>query len=569
MQSNRIQHFLYTNNIPTGLNYQTDILMSLIHIEGSEYPYSLLPNNLPVYVGDLRDSLTKMMTGNNDFVSQECLDKFKNAFCQLESKLADINIRIKKAYEKWIDDMIEALFNYASMWGRASSNVTLINIPQLLCNLFAEEFNSPEEYNNLVAAGVVFTVSTSALDLQLSRMKADLIRYTSELANNELRMNQIINLLGGTGGNAPDWWTVRTNMTNARRLELLKELNNLRLRQGVLKSLIRSINLQFPGIVNYGTNVSSAKNLSKEWVKRARKGSVSLDIIRTIASGLKNILSKLWALIKSTFGLILTGAIVCSLGFELIEGHKKLGEDIGSANDSWDYAIKYAIGEGLDYDNMCKNYPSSLKCAEQEYENQMNDLIKSGCCDKDSNCIGASDNNDGSGGDYSSGSGGSHGGGSSCTQGVGLTLLMGNKYIPTYYDNINSNYMNMNNEPTPGVNGWKSNCPPRIGFGGSTPGPDCTKCGLVNGDVEPPSSYIVNTWITCGPSCTSTTSTDCQVMTPYGLYVHSHRCACGWHPEPELSPCNFGDIVEVFGLALRSLPGVIDGVISSGGGIGV
>jgi hypothetical protein len=146
---------------------------------------------------------------------------------------------------------------------------------------------------------------------------------------------------------------------------------------------------------------------------------------------------------------------------------------------------------------------------------------------------------------------------------------MGNKYIPTYYDNINSNYMNMNNEPTPGVNGWKSNCPPRIGFGGSTPGPDCTKCGLVNGDVEPPSSYIVNTWITCGPSCTSTTSTDCQVMTPYGLYVHSHRCACGWHPEPELSPCNFGDIVEVFGLALRSLPGVIDGVISSGGGIGV
>jgi hypothetical protein len=75
MQSNRIQHFLYTNNIPTGLNYQTDILMSLIHIEGSEYPYSLLPNNLPVYVGDLRDSLTKMMTGNNDFVSQECLDQ--------------------------------------------------------------------------------------------------------------------------------------------------------------------------------------------------------------------------------------------------------------------------------------------------------------------------------------------------------------------------------------------------------------------------------------------------------------------------------------------------------------
>jgi hypothetical protein len=331
-------------------------------------------------------------------------------------------------------------------------------------------------------------------------------------------------------------------------LELLKELNNLRLRQGVLKSLIRSINLQFPGIVNYGTNVSSAKNLSKEWVKRARKGSVSLDIIRTIASGLKNILSKLWALIKSTFGLILTGAIACSLGFELIEGHKKLGEDIGSANDSWDYAIKYAIGEGLDYDNMCKNYPSSLKCAEQEYENQMNDLIKSGCCDKDSNCIGASDNNDGSGGDYSSGSGGSHGGGSSCTQGVGLTLLMGNKYIPTYYDNINSNYMNMNNEPTPGVNGFKDNCPPEF---------NCLTCGLNTIPSEG------NRWAGCKEN----------VTTSSGISIPSHKCACGWKPELSSDPCNVGDILdEALGGILsvvRTIPGIIDGVIGTGGGIGI
>ena len=108
------------------------------------------------------------------------------------------------------------------------------------------------------------------------------------------------------------------------------------------------------------------------------------------------------------------------------------------------------------------------------------------------------------------------------------------------------------------------------GYGGSAPGPDCTKCGLVNGDVNPSSSYAINTWTVCGPGCTGDTpANNCQVMTSYGVFVHSHRCACGWHPNPELIPCNFGDIYEAFASSLSSLPGVIDGIISSGGAIGL
>jgi hypothetical protein len=34
MHSNRIEHFLYANTIPTELNYQTDILRSLVYTDG-------------------------------------------------------------------------------------------------------------------------------------------------------------------------------------------------------------------------------------------------------------------------------------------------------------------------------------------------------------------------------------------------------------------------------------------------------------------------------------------------------------------------------------------------------
>ena len=36
MQSNRIQHFLFTNNLPSGLSYRTSILSSTVYYEGAE-----------------------------------------------------------------------------------------------------------------------------------------------------------------------------------------------------------------------------------------------------------------------------------------------------------------------------------------------------------------------------------------------------------------------------------------------------------------------------------------------------------------------------------------------------
>jgi hypothetical protein len=125
---------------------------------------------------------------------------------------------------------------------------------------------------------------------------------------------------------------------------------------------------------------------------------------------------------------------------------------------------------------------------------------------------------------------------------------MGNKYIPTYYDNINSNYMNMNNEPTPGVNGFKDNCPPEF---------NCLTCGLNTIPSEG------NRWAGCKEN----------VTTSSGISIPSHKCACGWKPELSSDPCNVGDILdEALGGILsvvRTIPGIIDGVIGTGGGIGI
>ena len=508
MQSNRIQHFLYTNNIPTGLNYQTDILRSLVQTEGSEYPYSILPNNLPLYVGDSKDSLTKMLTDNPDDVSQECLKDFETIFCKLEVSLANANILIRNAYSNWYDDIIDSLYEYGNMLGQGTALYTIFNIPAILTDKFAEAFNTPEEYAALVAAGVVVNTDLSTgLYQQYSQMKAEWVAYTTELQNNQKRIREITLLLGGTGGTVPDWWSVRTNMTDSKRSQLLGELNRLRLRQAILNSLIRDIVSRFPAVTTWGNNSPSGKQLSKDWVKRARKGSVSIDAIKKILSGFKTILTIFWIVLKRTF-LILFNLLNIYLLVELAQAitnaHQKLVDNIDKANRRWKSAITEAAGRGLYYGRdrelACRDYPFSIFCAEVRYEKQIKDMITRGCCDTDS--------------DSGSGSGSGSG-----IQGVGLTLLMGNKYIPTYYDNINQNYLNTSVEAMPGVNGWKPNCPPKPG---SIGGPDCTKCGKI---IDPDDRGEFRAY----PNNNSWNGCTKQISLGFGsLTVPSSECACGY-----------------------------------------
>ena len=97
MQFNRIQHFIYTNNHPKGLNYETAMLRSLVYHEGAEYPF--LPPELPSYVGKSKDSLTQMLTSNPDEVSQACLNDFENTYCNFEQKLSNENKKIIESYK--------------------------------------------------------------------------------------------------------------------------------------------------------------------------------------------------------------------------------------------------------------------------------------------------------------------------------------------------------------------------------------------------------------------------------------------------------------------------------------
>jgi hypothetical protein len=124
---------------------------------------------------------------------------------------------------------------------------------------------------------------------------------------------------------------------------------------------------------------------------------------------------------------------------------------------------------------------------------------------------------------------------------------MGNKYIPTDYDNINQNYLNTSVDATPGVNGWKPNCPPQF---------NCLTCGLTRTPAG-------NKWENC---------TDKPITSSLGIPMPAHTCACGWKKEPSLDPCNLNDILDsaLGGIisVVKLIPGIIDGVLGTGGAIG-
>jgi len=523
----RIEQFLYQNAIPTGLNYESGMLLSTVYFKGAEYPYSMPINKLPLYVGKSLDSVTTIVSSaigqNADTISKNCADNFNEIYCNFEKRLGAVNSKITKAAQDFIYGALDCLEDWISLlmqiFGIALIFTYLMDLYVALGNVST---SIVERINNIKALATKEILENIFFNENLDR----------QILGQREKLKVIEEML--FGGWHP---TKNRKLTNA-------EKNALSLLKVEIENKIRYL-LALPK-----RNITSFSTLIQHELKNIK------EIIRAnflkFSGGIRGALQP--------FGVIFVGLVGSTIG-----NLRTLLLATGRAVPYVALAILLGSLANLVVclNQKCENWTTTVRNAEQierylaaeQYYNDMEDAIKSGCCDKDS------------------GSGSGSGSGSSI-QGVGLTLLMGNKYIPTYYDNINQNYLNTSVDATPGQNGFKKNCPPRSGYGGSAPGPDCTKCGLVNGDVNPPSSYAINTWTVCGPGCTGDTTGDtpannCQVMTSYGVFVHSHRCACGWHPNPELIPCNFGDIYKAFASSLSSLPGVIDGIISSGGAIGL
>jgi hypothetical protein len=154
---------------------------------------------------------------------------------------------------------------------------------------------------------------------------------------------------------------------------------------------------------------------------------------------------------------------------------------------------------------------------------------------------------------------------------------MGNKYIPTYYDQIDENYRNKSVNPEPGKCGWKPNCPPILdNYTG--PGLNCNRCTPPNngqGQWEYPPAIVTS------PGSRTNTWNDCDNRNPYlppgstePIMIPNAKCACGWPKEEPItnicSPENWWDgFLKDFLLSDPPPPGVVNGDLSTGGSRGV
>jgi hypothetical protein len=516
----RIEQFLYQNVIPNGLNYESGMLLSTVYFKGAEYPYSMSTNQLPLYVGKSIDSVTTTISnavgGGDNAISKDCADLFNRIYCNLEQRLGTINSKITRAGEKFIDGALDCLENWIySLMAMFGVELLTAHLETLAAAVGATSSFLSEKINNIRAL--------------VTKEMLENIFFNENLDRQILGQREKLEVLEEmlfTGWHP----TKNRRFTNA-------EKDALRILKGEIENRLRIlVNTPKRNITSFSTAVQYELKNIREQIRAAFKsgsggirgaiGTLSGIFLAAMTSAIANLRGILVALGRVTPYVALP-LVLATLGI--------LTSCLNQKCQEWTTTVRDA--EQIERFN-----------AANDYYNQMEDAIKSGCCDLDpNNCNGASGDADG-GGDASSGSGGSHGGGSSCTQGVGLTLLMGNKYIPTYYDNINSNYMNMNNEPTPGVNGFKDNCPPEF---------NCLTCGLNTIPSEG------NRWAGCKEN----------VTTSSGISIPSHKCACGWKPELSSDPCNVGDILdEALGGILsvvRTIPGIIDGVIGTGGGIGI
>jgi uncharacterized membrane protein YgcG len=555
MQSNRIQHFLYTNNHPKGLNYETGMLWSLVYHEGAEYPH--LPTMLPSYVGNLRDSLTKMMA--DDAVSSECMKKFKDAYCNYEQKLADVNEKIRQARDTFVDDSINAVTDWIgtlrdifpipemyenfinSLAGTEGSGSDIYTDPNYLIAIaISGGWKNPED-NPILAIANQLMMDLAAKEEQYQNLNAEFSRLRTEIR----RLEQM-RLRGGSAWGEDSEMLLRSLRRQANTIgsKLVSIKNSVKAISVELLTIVKNNPNLFggPGTVPTANFRNSINFFIKTLMSRQsdtyfggenywRRGQIYIPSAKDFL--------KFFGLLGAAIGLFIAGlklalialgVLVAAAGIyaiaSLLAGLEGLKQKISQACERWERTVRPL--ETVD------RYRAS-----SEYYQDLQDLLDGGCCDKDGiNCNGASGDADG-GGDASSGSGGSHGGGSSCTQGVGLTLLMGNKYIPTYYDNIDQNYFNKNTESVSGEIGFKDNCPPMFGAKGS---PDCTECGTIASDEQGnPTFYPDNSWKGCSDRRTIVGDSN-EPNTP-NIPIQAHTCGCGWPkgtqpPEPTVSPCD-------------------------------
>jgi hypothetical protein len=99
--SNRISHYFFTNNTPTGVNYTSPILSSVVYHDGAEYPY--LPR-LPFYNGQALDNL--------GFVG-DCTDRFNRVAQGHEQNLVDWNERFIQASYNYNERNVDIILTWA------------------------------------------------------------------------------------------------------------------------------------------------------------------------------------------------------------------------------------------------------------------------------------------------------------------------------------------------------------------------------------------------------------------------------------------------------------------------
>ena len=571
MQFNRIQHFIYTNNHPKGLNYETAMLRSLVYHEGAEYPF--LPPELPNYVGKSKDSL--MLTSNPDEISQECLNDFENTYCNFEQKLAGTNKKIIDARDTFIKDISGALVDWVGILR------DIFPLPELYKNFInslagthpvgEDGFDIKTDPNYIIAIGIAggFEMDSAGdnpifqqvrelledllnLDIQFQQTNSEFIKARKRIAQLEAIQRQM-SQQSVLFDIANELKTLRAKATRlAATLNIMRD--TARGTAAEILSIVKN-NPQLFGGPGTAETVANFRNSINFIIKTLmstksdtyfngenfwRRGSVYLPTAKEWL--------KLFSLLGAAVGafiialkaaLIALGIVILAAGIyavsALIAGLGNLKQKISQACAKWETTVRSAENQRAE--------------DAKEYYESLQNILNSGCCDKGSGgCNGGSNSGGGSGSGSGSGS---------CIQGVGLTLLMGNKYIPTYYDNINQNYLNTNEESVIGKYEFKPNCPP---MPGSPYSANCVRCNTKVPDETNSSLgtvYSKNTWSDCTDPVRTIVGNSTDPNSPV-VSVQNHTCACGW-PRPNetaVSPC---DLVSTFYQGFESLhQGLID-----------
>jgi tetratricopeptide (TPR) repeat protein len=556
MHSNRIEHFLYANTIPTELNYQTDILRSLVYTDGAEYPYSLNPVDMPVYVGRLRDSVTKILNNANG-VSQECVGAFTQAVCDYEKKLADINDKIRQETDNFLKNLIN---NYMDWLESLGSYLPISEIYDKFLTALGQEAESL----GLAASGFFGTSEVidayNTIQSQMQSLPENIqnawrgyrhnIAQSTRVTGEITQLNTLIESLRRTPPSL-----IPSNVSRERLLnQYLSQLNDKKRELIAIQNLISSYSSTLLDFVRNNPQAASIQGFRRAIEQiiivkikptpppGARPGFVNVENIRDAFKWIAGTLKRLKNVLKAALVALGAAALGALIGVSVLltAALERLLFEISSACNTWENKVR-------ELENVHRFRASS------EFYEKINEILTDGCCDKSCPPICSGGSGSGSGSNTGSGGGSGSGVGSSCTEGVGLTLLMGSKYIPTYYDSININYKNMSQVAEPGKCGYLDDCPPRDVF-------NCTICGSLTVDSNNiPVSYPDNNWKTCRDTIRTIPSN--TVNEP--PLMPRHTCACGWPDEQNLtSPC------DIAGQLYDAATDLVKDILSTiGGGI--